>query len=92
MAKKPATRVETDSMGQIDVPADKLWGAQTQRSLQNFKIGGQRMPAGVIRAFGTLKRSHAWRRVRYRGLLRNGAHLHLLRTPMNLRRAGRLLA
>ncbi|MBI2254499.1 MAG: class II fumarate hydratase [Proteobacteria bacterium] len=59
MAKKPATRVETDSMGQIDVPADKLWGAQTQRSLQNFKIGGQRMPAGVIRAFGTLKQAAA---------------------------------
>ncbi|WP_374655014.1 class II fumarate hydratase [Dongia sp.] len=59
MAKKPATRSETDSMGQIDVPADKLWGAQTQRSLQNFKIGGQRMPAGVIRAFGTLKQAAA---------------------------------
>jgi len=59
MAKKPATRIETDSMGQIDVPADKLWGAQTQRSLQNFKIGGQRMPVGVIRAFGTLKHAAA---------------------------------
>ena len=59
MAKKPATRIETDSMGQIDVPADKLWGAQTQRSLQNFKIGGQRMPVGVIRAFGTLKQAAA---------------------------------
>jgi len=59
MAKKPATRVETDSMGQIEVPADKLWGAQTQRSLQNFKIGGQRMPIGVIRAFGTLKQAAA---------------------------------
>jgi fumarate hydratase class II len=59
MAKKPATRVETDSMGPIDVPADKLWGAQTQRSLQNFKIGGQRMPVGVIRAFGTLKQAAA---------------------------------
>ncbi len=59
MAKKSATRVETDSMGQIDVPADKLWGAQTQRSLQNFKIGGQRMPVGVIRAFGTLKQAAA---------------------------------
>nr|WP_298685938.1 class II fumarate hydratase [uncultured Dongia sp.] len=59
MAKKPATRSETDSMGPIDVPADKLWGAQTQRSLQNFKIGGQRMPVGVIRAFGTLKQAAA---------------------------------
>ncbi len=59
MAKKPATRIESDSMGQIEVPADKLWGAQTQRSLQNFKIGGQRMPVGVIRAFGTLKQAAA---------------------------------
>lgn len=59
MAKKPAMRVETDSMGPIEVPADKLWGAQTQRSLQNFRIGGQRMPTGVIRAFGTLKQAAA---------------------------------
>ena len=44
----------------------------------------------VERAFGTLKRSYGWRRVRYRGLLRNGAHLHLLCTAMNLRRAERL--
>jgi len=46
----------------------------------------------VERAFGTLKRSYGWRRVRYRGLLRNGAHLHLLCTAMNLRRAERLVA
>jgi IS5 family transposase len=46
----------------------------------------------VERAFGTLKRSYGWRRVRYRGLLRNSAHLHLLCTAMNLRRAERLLA
>ena len=46
----------------------------------------------VKRAFGTLKRSYGWRRVRYRGLLRNGAHLHLLCTAMNLRRAVRLVA
>jgi fumarate hydratase class II len=59
MAKKPATRSESDSMGPIDVPADMLWGAQTQRSLQNFRIGGQRMPVGVIRAFGTLKQAAA---------------------------------
>jgi IS5 family transposase len=44
----------------------------------------------VERAFGTLKRSYGWRRVRYRGLLRNGAHLHLLCSAMNLRRAERL--
>ena len=37
-------RMEHDTMGQVAVPADKLWGAQTQRSLENFKIGGQRQP------------------------------------------------
>jgi fumarate hydratase class II len=49
------SRTETDSFGPIDVPADKYWGAQTQRSLQNFKIGGERMPEGLIVAFGVLK-------------------------------------
>jgi fumarate hydratase class II len=49
------TRSETDSFGPIDVEADKYWGAQTQRSLQNFKIGGETMPAPLIRAFGILK-------------------------------------
>src|SRR5882762_9948911 len=53
------TRTETDSMGAVEVPADKYWGAQTQRSLQNFKIGGQRMPEGLITAFGVLKRCAA---------------------------------
>src|ERR1043166_3744936 len=50
-------RQETDSFGPIDVPSDKYWGAQTQRSLQNFKIGGERMPDGLIRAFGILKKA-----------------------------------
>jgi fumarate hydratase class II len=49
------TRRETDSMGAIDVPAEHYWGAQTQRSLQNFAIGGNVMPARIIRAFGLLK-------------------------------------
>ncbi|MBO9518493.1 MAG: class II fumarate hydratase [Porphyrobacter sp.] len=53
------TRIETDTMGEIAVPADKLWGAQTQRSLQNFRIGGERMPLPVIRALGTVKRAAA---------------------------------
>lgn len=48
-------RTETDSFGPIDVPSDKYWGAQTQRSLQNFKIGGQTMPLPLIHAFGVLK-------------------------------------
>ncbi len=49
------TRSESDSFGPIDVESDKYWGAQTQRSLQNFKIGGETMPIPFIRAFGTLK-------------------------------------
>merc|ERR1719379_27435 len=46
-------------MGTLNVPVDKYWGAQTQRSLQNFKIGGQPMPLPVIHAFGHLKRACA---------------------------------
>lgn len=53
------TRIETDSMGEIPVPADKYWGAQTQRSLENFKIGGEKMPLPLIRAFGVLKKAAA---------------------------------
>jgi len=49
------TRTETDSFGPIEVPADRYWGAQTQRSLQNFKIGGERMPAPLVRALGVVK-------------------------------------
>jgi fumarate hydratase class II len=52
-------RKEKDSMGYIDVPADKYWAAQTQRSSQNFRIGGQRMPIEVIRAFAILKKAAA---------------------------------
>jgi fumarate hydratase, class II len=52
-------RIESDSMGQIEVGADKYWGAQTQRSLQNFKIGGQRFGRPVIRAFGIVKKAAA---------------------------------
>ncbi|MDX5437038.1 MAG: class II fumarate hydratase, partial [Pontibacter sp.] len=52
-------RVEKDTMGPIEVPADKYWGAQTQRSRENFTIGGQRMPQEVIEAFAILKKSAA---------------------------------
>ena len=48
----PKTRVEKDTMGSLDVPADRYWGAQTQRSLQNFKIGGEKMPVPLVRALG----------------------------------------
>lgn len=52
-------RKEKDSIGIINVPADRYWGAQTQRSKQNFKIGGQQMPTEVIRAYAILKKAAA---------------------------------
>ena len=52
-------RVEQDSMGQIEVPSDRYWGAQTQRSVQNFKIGGERFPREMIWALGIVKQSVA---------------------------------
>ena len=53
------TRIETDSMGEGAVPADRYWGAQTQRSLQNFRIGEERMPDALIRALGIQKKAAA---------------------------------
>ena len=52
-------RTEHDSMGEMQVPADKYWAAQTQRSFQNFKIGTEKMPQEIIRAFGILKKAAA---------------------------------
>jgi fumarate hydratase class II len=52
-------RSESDTMGEIRVPADRYWGAQTQRSLENFRIGGERMPDAVVRAFGIQKKAAA---------------------------------
>ena len=54
-----SVRIEKDTFGPIEVPSDRLWGAQTQRSLQNFKIGGERMPKGLIRALAQVKRASA---------------------------------
>ena len=48
-------RIEHDSMGEVKVPQDALWGAQTQRSLENFKIGEEKMPREIVHAFGLLK-------------------------------------
>src|SRR5262249_10892229 len=60
MAKKPArTRNETDTFGPIAVPADRYWGAQTQRSIENFRIGTEHMPRPLIRALGIVKRASA---------------------------------
>ncbi len=55
-------RIERDTMGEVQVPAEKYWGAQTQRSLQNFKIGGapMHMPMEIIRAFAVLKKAAAF--------------------------------
>jgi fumarate hydratase, class II len=52
-------RTETDTMGPVEVPSDKYWGAQTQRSINNFRIGNQKMPIEIIRAFAVLKKAAA---------------------------------
>jgi len=54
-----AVRIETDSIGEVEVPADAYYGAQTQRSLQNFKIGTEKMPAALVRALGIQKKAAA---------------------------------
>ncbi|MDP6707327.1 MAG: class II fumarate hydratase [Alphaproteobacteria bacterium] len=59
MKKAAKSRTETDSFGPIKVPSDRYWGAQTQRSLQNFRIGWERMPIAVVRAFGVVKMAAA---------------------------------
>ncbi|MGD9944776.1 MAG: lyase family protein, partial [Burkholderiaceae bacterium] len=58
-AARPATRTERDTFGPIDVPADRLWGAQTQRSLQFFAISTEKMPPELIRALAQVKRAAA---------------------------------
>ena len=58
-ASTGATRTESDTFGPIAVPADRLWGAQTQRSIQNFRIGGERMPVPLVRALGLVKQAAA---------------------------------
>ena len=55
----PRTRIERDSMGELAVPAEALWGAQTQRALENFPLSGWRMPRGFLRALGLIKASAA---------------------------------
>lgn len=52
-------RIEHDTMGEVKVPADKYWGAQTERSFENFKIGKSKMPPAIIHAFGILKKAAA---------------------------------
>jgi len=55
MADQPESRIESDSMGELAVPADRYWGAQTARSLMNFKIGGEKMPPVLVQALGIEK-------------------------------------
>ena len=59
MSQSTKVRIETDSMGEIEVPADRYWGAQTQRSLHHFDIGEDRFPRPMIRALGVLKKAAA---------------------------------
>jgi fumarate hydratase class II len=60
MAKRPAkTRIESDAFGPLDIQADRLWGAQTERSLHNFRIGSERMPIEIVQALGLIKRAAA---------------------------------
>src|SRR6266568_1365620 len=58
-SRSGSTRMETDSFGPIDVPTDRYWGAQTERSRQNFRIGQDRMPTPIIRALGVVKLASA---------------------------------
>src|SRR6185437_4763579 len=58
-ARSPHTRSESDAFGSLDIAADKLWGAQTERSLRNFRIGTERMPSAIVHALGLIKRAAA---------------------------------
>src|SRR5476651_1446985 len=64
-------RIERDSMGELKVPVDALWGAQTQRAVDNFPISGLRLPRGFIRALGLIKQAAAASNARL-GLLEAG--------------------
>ena len=57
--KTVRTRIESDAFGPLKIPADRLWGAQTQRSLHNFRIGTERMPIEIVHALGLIKRAAA---------------------------------
>ncbi|MBL8808455.1 MAG: class II fumarate hydratase [Rhodospirillales bacterium] len=59
MGERASTRIERDSFGPIEVPADRYWGAQTQRSIELFRIGTERMPEPMVRAFGVQKKAAA---------------------------------
>ena len=75
-----ATRTETDTFGPIEVPANRYWGAQTQRSLGNFKIGGERMP------LPSSTRSASSRNARLKRMLRSASSISLSRMSSSLPR------
>ena len=54
-----SVRIETDTMGEVEVPGEALYGAQTQRSLENFRIGGEKMPFALVHALGMVKHAAA---------------------------------
>src|SRR6516164_1292862 len=58
-SKSAGTRIESDAFGPLEIPADRLWGAQTERSLHNFRIGSERMPIKIVHALGVIKRAAA---------------------------------
>src|ERR1700747_3714781 len=76
LAKGQKVRMETDSLGQVDVPADKLWGAQTQRSLEHFNIGQDLIPREMIAAYATLKKAAA--NANYAGKRLDGERYNLI--------------
>ena len=58
------TRTEHDALGPLEVPADRYWGAQTQRSLMNFPIGWEKQPVAIVRALGVIKQACAMANMR----------------------------
>ena len=72
-SRSKSTRTETDSFGPIEVAADRYWGAQTERSRQNFRIGHDRMPMPIVRALGIVKLAAARNQSRTRPARRSAA-------------------
>ena len=89
-AKSVPTRTESDSMGKIDVPMDRYYGAQTARSLIHFEIGKDNMPPELIRSFGILKKAAALVNQRSRKAIRRKSQSdHPVRRRSHLRQAER---
>ena len=77
---EPSFRIESDSMGEVRIPADRLWGAQTQRAVINFPISGIRIPAPLIHALGHIKHACAQANIQLgeSGFELLPVHLHLI--------------